>query len=399
MKTVGIISEYNPFHNGHKYQIENVKKELNADNVVCIMSGNYTQRGELSIIDKYKKSEFAVKNGADLVIELPFVYACSTAEIFSSSAVSILNSLGIIDYLCFGMEDSEKLEDITAVCKFLLTESEEYKIKLKEYLKLGYSYISSRENAVKDILNIDTSFMSSPNNILAMEYIKELIKLKSNIKPYPIKRTASYKSTDSSNKFLSAFGIREKILSGEDISNFVPNNSYSFYSTLNRANSQVIDNYFSTIKNIILSMESEELYNYADMEIGLNNRIYNNIFDSENIEDLLNRVSTKRYTKNRIRRILIHILTNYTKDELNKYKMHTPKFIKVLGFNNNGRELLKQIKNNDIKIFNNYNKDINKLNEPDKEIIKKNIKADNIYNVNHDKFNLDFYKMAFYKDK
>ena len=106
MKTVGIVSEYNPFHNGHKYQIEKVKKELNADNVVCIMSGNYTQRGELSIIDKYKKSEITVNNGADLVIELPFVYACSTAEIFSSSAVRILNSLGIIDHLCFGMEDS-----------------------------------------------------------------------------------------------------------------------------------------------------------------------------------------------------------------------------------------------------------------------------------------------------
>ncbi|RGD73160.1 nucleotidyltransferase [Anaerofustis stercorihominis] len=399
MKTVGIVSEYNPFHNGHKYQIEKVKKELNADIVVCIMSGNYTQRGELSIIDKYKKSEIAVNNGADLVIELPFVYACSTAEIFSSSAVRILNSLGIIDHLCFGMEDSEKLEEIISVCNFLLKESEEYKVKLKEYLNKGYSYILSRENAVKDILDIDTSFMSSPNNILAMEYIKELIKLKSNIKPYPIKRTASYKSTDSNNQFLSAFGIREKILSGEDINSYVPGNSIKYYLNLNKSNSKIIDDCFITIKNIILSMDSEDLYKYADMEIGLNNRIYKNIFDSKNVKDLLDKVSTKRYTKNRIRRILIHILTNYTKDELNKYKTHTPKFIKVLGFNDNGRELLKQIKNNDIKIFNNYNKDINKLNDVDIEIIKKNIKADNIYNVNHDKFNLDFYKMAFYKDK
>ena len=399
MKTVGIVSEYNPFHNGHKYQIEKVKKELNADNVVCIMSGNYTQRGELSIIDKYKKSEITVNNGADLVIELPFVYACSTAEIFSSSAVRILNSLGIIDHLCFGMEDSEKLKEIISVCNFLLKESEEYKVKLKEYLNKGYSYILSRENAVKDILDIDTSFMSSPNNILAMEYIKELIKLKSNIKPYPIKRTASYKSTDSNNQFLSAFGIREKILSGEDINSYVPGNSIKYYLNLNKSNSKIIDDCFITIKNIILSMDSEDLYKYADMEIGLNNRIYKNIFDSKNVKDLLDKVSTKRYTKNRIRRILIHILTNYTKDELNKYKTHTPKFIKVLGFNDNGRELLKQIKNNDIKIFNNYNKDINKLNDVDIEIIKKNIKEDNIYNVNHDKFNLDFYKMAFYKDK
>lgn len=397
MKTAGIIAEYNPFHNGHKYQIEKIKENLNADNVVCIMSGNFTQRGELSIIDKYKKAEMAVKNGANLVIELPFVYACTTAEIFASSSVRILNSLGIINYLCFGMEDNSKLRETIQIAKILLKESDVFKEILKDNLSKGKSYIESKQEALNKLLNKDISFIKQPNNILALEYIKELISLNSLIIPYPIKRTSSYKSTDSLDSFLSAYGIREKILKGEDISDYVPINAIKTYNNIPHV--KTLEDYFFTLKSIIMSMDKDDLYNYSDVEIGLNNRIYNNIFHSNDVESFINLISTKRYTKNRIRRILIHILTNYQKKEFDKYKHHTPGYIKVLAFDNKGRTLLKEIKQNGIQIFNNLNKDIYKLNETDREIIEKNIKADNIYNINLDKFNLDFYKQAFYLDR
>lgn len=400
MNIAGIISEYNPFHNGHRYQIEKIKKELNADGIVCIMSGNFTQRGELSIIDKYKKAQIAVSNGANLVIEIPFVYASSTAEIFASAAVRILNKLGVINYLSFGMEDNTKLNEIKEICNILINESKDYKNNLKKFLDMGISYIEARELSLKELLNSDISFIKSPNNILATEYIKELIKIKSDIIPYPIKRTSSYKSTNSLDKFLSAYGIREKMFKEEDISDFVPINAIKIYSELSYKNKRKLDDYFFAIKTIIMAMESDDLYKFMDIETGLNNRIYNHIFQDDSINDFLNNVSTKRYTKNRIRRILVHILTDYQKKEVDKFKIYTPNYIKILGFDNIGRKIIKEIKNNcDIKIFNNFNKDIYKLEETDIEMIKKNIKADNIYNIDHDKFNLDFYKNAFYKDK
>ncbi len=188
MKICGIICEYNPFHNGHLYLLEQAKAQTNADAIVCIMSGGFVQRGEIAIIDKYTRAKHAILAGADAVIELPTVFATANAELFAKGAVHILSSIPDFSHLCFGAED-ENAEKLIKTAKLLLDEPIEISQKIKGELTKGVSYAKARANAWSGI--IDEGYISSPNNILALEYVKALLTKNSNADICPIKRIGS----------------------------------------------------------------------------------------------------------------------------------------------------------------------------------------------------------------
>jgi len=219
MKIVGLVTEYNPFHSGHRYHIKKAKELTNADYVIVITSGNYVQRGSVSFLDKYTKTQIAINNGADLVIELPYCYSVSSAEYFSYAAVSILDKLNIVDYICFGAEN-DNLDLLYKAAKVITDSDEEFNLLIKKNVKSGLSFPLARSISLKEILsnkyNIEnTSFLETPNNILGIEYIKAIIKRNSKIKAVPLKRIiADYHDTDVSKRFYSATAIRKTLNDG-----------------------------------------------------------------------------------------------------------------------------------------------------------------------------------------
>ena len=372
MITVGIISEYNPFHNGHKYQIEKIREKVKKDFneeciIISIMSGNFTQRGDMAIMDKYMRSKAAVENGVNLVLELPIMYSISGADIFARGALNILNNLKCIDFLAFSVEDIDKFDDLKAVSNMLKNPTKEYTSLLKENLKQGNSYMNSSANALEFYFNKNLDFIKKPNNILAFNYLKYI----KDISPMPIQRIgAKHDSTKENDTIASAMQIRNMILNGENVDKFIP-----YEIKKSKIKPVLFKDYFFTIKNIILNKKNE-LSLYPEVETGLDNRIYNNITNFDTMKEFIDKISTKRYTKSRIRRILMYILLNIKKTDIEEYKNHTPNFIRVLAMDSRGRKVLKEIKN-DINIFTNYNKDINNLDKKDIKLIEKTITSDN----------------------
>ena len=215
MKTIGIVAEYNPFHNGHLYQLQASRQQAGAECAVVVMSGNYTQRGEPAIVDKWARAEMALHSGADLVIELPVAYAMGSAEYFAYGAVKLLDSLGAIDMICFGSE-AGSIDNLSAAARILADEPENYRSYLKEFLSEGISFPAARQKAIslyaKSIYGKDhlSSLLKSPNNILGIEYLKALLRLKSNIIPMTIERIGSnYNSAELSGNMSSATSIRK----------------------------------------------------------------------------------------------------------------------------------------------------------------------------------------------
>ncbi len=405
MKTLGIISEYNPFHNGHSYQLSKAMKDLKATHSVSIMSTSFTQRGEVAIMNKYDRSILALKGGINLVIELPFVYSSSVSDIFGFNSVNILNNLGIIDYLSFGVESIDKIPLLKKSATVFRKEPPTFKEALKSSLEEGNSFAYSRLKGAEKVLGEDLSFLKEPNNILALEYIKALEILKSKIEIFPIERLhIGHNDKGINNNFSSASLIRDLILNKnyEAVYPLVPKELKEEYQNiLSHYIPHTLEDYFNTLKTLILRISNEELLKYPDMEIGLDNRIKNNILKYESVESFIEEVSTKRHSKNRIRRILIYILMDIKKEDLDVFKKHTPNYIKVLAFDNKGRELIKKIKeeNEEIKIFTNFNKDIKNLSKIDRFLIEKEVVATNIFNQKYNIYKEDFYKRAYYLDR
>ncbi|MFT8343899.1 nucleotidyltransferase [Clostridium beijerinckii] len=347
----GIITEYNPFHKGHEYHLSKAKSDTNADGIVCVMSGNFMQRGIPAIIDKWKRAEMAIKNGVDLVLELPLVYSISSAEHFAFGSVSLLNSLGIIDHLYFGSEEGDVsiLEDIA---KVLVSEPLKYKKLLKDNLDLGLPFHLSRANALKDYLNsnklLDT--ISNSNNILGIEYIKSLIRLNSSIVPKTIKREGSlYNDVNISSSFASATSIREhlKEKSLNDLANIIPKASYDILLDLSSSKYPFIfeEDTFKYIKYKLLTNE-RSLSNLPDVSEGIDNKILKEILRSNSLNELILNSKSKRYTYTRISRILLQSFLNLEDfDLLNLSKSPVP-YARVLAFNSTGQRILKSIKTN-----------------------------------------------------
>ncbi|NRY62162.1 nucleotidyltransferase [Clostridium beijerinckii] len=347
----GIITEYNPFHKGHEYHLSKAKSDTNADGIVCVMSGNFMQRGIPAIIDKWRRAEMAIKNGVDLVLELPLVYSISSAEHFAFGSVSLLNSLGVIDHLYFGSEEGNVsiLEDIA---KVLVSEPLRYKKLLKDNLDLGLPFHLSRANALKDYLNsnklLDT--ISNSNNILGIEYIKSLIRLNSSIVPKTIKREGSlYNDINISASFASATSIRKhlKEKSLNDLTDIIPKASYDILLDLSSSKYPFIfeEDTFKYIKYKLLTNE-RSLSNLPDVSEGIDNKILKEILRSNSLNELILNSKSKRYTYTRISRILLQSFLNLEDfDLLNLSKSPVP-YARVLAFNSTGQRILKSIKTN-----------------------------------------------------
>ena len=424
-KVLGIIAEYNPFHNGHLYHLKSSKKLTQTDYTVAIISGNFTQRGSTSIIDKWSKTKMALENGIDLVIELPVLYSISSAENFADGAIKILNSLGIIDYLSFGSETSD-IDILKNISEILYNEPIDYKKLLTKELDKGLSFPKARENAllgyiksssnnIKFDIEKYTNIISSPNNILGIEYLKALKKYQSNIKPICIERTGTnYNSTDISTKnsiannsicndltaIGSATAIRGLIKSKdyETIKDLVPSSSYSLLMACLNDGYIVPDlNIFEKeIFYILRKMSVEEIANLTDVSEGLEFSIKKAANSCNNIDDFLNIVKSKRYTVTRLQRILLYVLLNISKKDIELSKKIEKPYVRILGFNENGKRLVSQIALNhpEITLITSVKKFIDSNSNKDLQIMfDKDIFATDVYSLgfeNNSFGNLDF---------
>jgi len=365
---VGIICEYNPFHNGHVYHLTKVKEMFPNSLVVLVMSSCFTERGEISLLNKWDKTSIALNYGVDLVIELPFFYATNASDYFANGSIKILNELNC-NYLIFGSEkdnidELDKLSDIQI-------NNKDYDKLVKEYLDKGYNYPTSLSKALYEITNIK---INEPNDLLALSYIKQIKLLNSNIKPISIKRTNNYHDKELKNNITSATSIREAIKNNLDIKAYVP------IETNNKIIKYDEKRYFDLLKYKIIS--TDDLSIYLDVNEGIDKRIKKCIFKATNLEELIMLVKTKRYTYNKLQRMFLHIITDTKKDDYDK--LNKLSYIRVLGFNNNGKKYLKEIKKEArIPIITNYH-------EIDDVILNNELKITYIYNyiINQEELNL-----------
>lgn len=355
MKTVGIISEYNPFHNGHKHHIQTAKEACGADYAVCIMSGSFVQRGEPAIFDKWSRAKMAVMNGADLVIELPVVYACQPAEIFALGAVKILNSLGIVDYICFGSELGDT-DTLYRLAELLHNEPEAFSRILKDQLAKGVSYPKAVSRALSIFFgegeeSIADDIMKNPNNVLGIEYMKALMALRSSIKPVAVKRIeCGYNDTCIAGSIASATAIRTEIKEygiSDKVRMALPESSIAIIeSNISAFRHPLFLDDFSDVMLYRLRMIKEsELQNYLNVREGIENRLKKYAESCTSSEELIEAVKTKRYTRTYIQRMLCHLLLDIRKSDIALFKdLNCPAYIRILAFNEKGTHLIKEIK-------------------------------------------------------
>ena len=319
MKVNAIIVEYNPFHNGHIYQINKVKEMYPDDLLVIILNGYFTERGDISVLSKEDKVKLALDYNVDLVIELPAIYGIQSADIFAYQSIKILNELKI-DRLIFGSEsnDIDKLKQLA-----LLQEDKNFNNKLKEELDKGISY----PNALKNIINIDFDYL--PNDLLGISYIKAINKINNTIEVISIQRTNDYHDKESNNDIISAENIREKYNNDIDITKYTPSAKY-----MKKIN---YDLYFKLLKNKLLT--DSHLDEYVDVNEGIENRLTKYINESNNLKEFIELIKTKRYSYNKISRMLLHIVLGFKKEE----NIDTLS-VRILGFNDKGKDYLNKNK-------------------------------------------------------
>ena len=403
-KVLGIVGEYNPFHNGHLYHLEESKKMTSSNYTVAVISGNFTQRGSTAIIDKWSRAEMAIKNGIDLVIELPVLYAISSAENFADGAIKILDSLKVVDYISFGAETSD-IDILNNFADIIYKEPLKYRSFLSHELKKGISFPKARENALLMYLNGNRKYinvLSSPNNILGVEYIKALKKHKSNIKPISIARfETGYNDVTYSGNIASATAIRNIVKNGgfDALRKLLPNSSYSVLID-NIKQGHIIPDLSVFEKQIIYNLRSmyiEEIAELAEVSEGLEHSLKNAADSCNTLEELLNKIKSKRYTSTRLQRILLYSLLNITKKDIELSKKTMP-YIRVLGLNKRGKFLISEIAkaNPKLEIVTSVKKFVdNTTNKNMKSMIEKDIWATDIYTIGYQfdsSSNLDFTK-------
>lgn len=365
MKAIGIVVEYNPFHNGHAHHLHEAKQKGNPDCVIAVMSGNFVQRGEPAILDKWTRARLAVENGIDLVIELPYVYSIQSADLFALGSIDILNKL-YCDELYFGSEKND-IDEIYTIVNLMNTS--EFQLKIKEYIDEGNNYPSASGKAVKDITGLN--FTSNDN--LGIQYIKAIQTLNANIKPYTIQRVHSdYLDKEATHESIaSATAIR----SMENATDFVPLNTYEAL----QGKKYTWEDYYHLLQYRVISSNLENIHGISE---GVENRILS-LIDEPDFETYLTKLYTRRYPQNRLRRMLTNILCNITKDDINSLDLEKGvDYIRVLAMNEKGREYL-----NSIKKDYPYNL-ISKATETNSEMMKIELKTTRIYDK-------DLYKNEF----
>lgn len=402
-KVLGIIAEYNPFHNGHLLHLTKSKEETGAEYSICIMSGNFVQRGNTSIVNKWVKTEMALKSGIDLVLELPTVYSISSAENFAEGAIKLLNSLKIVDTVSFGSENSD-INILNRISGILYEEPKQYVAFLNEELKKGLSFPKARENAILLYLNDKKYFniLNQPNNTLAIEYLKALKKYKSHIMPISIKREkAFYNSNCIVDEYASATAIRNMIVNNQfnDIRKVMPRLAYDLLMQEIENNQYVIDisKFEKEILYSIRRLSTADLKKFPEVNEGLENAIKNAANSCNTLAELINIIKSKRYTQTRIQRILLYILLNTTKKDMYISRKTIP-YARILGYSPKGKELISEIYNANPKItlitsVKNFFDSSN--NKTYTHMLSKDILATNIYTLaykNNSVANLDYTK-------
>lgn len=403
MSVVGLITEYNPFHKGHKYHIEKAKELTGAENAIVIMSGNYVQRGTPAFIDKYTRTSIALNHGADLVFELPLPFSCSSAEYFALSAVTMLNKTGIVDYICFGAE-TDNVSILTNIAETLVNAKNNYEHPLneliKELLKTGINYATARSQAICKYFNDDTidDIVNKPNNILAIEYLKALIMLNSTIKPVIIKRTlASYHHDNSNDYMYSASSLRGTINNENTLSDLWAFDEH--YKNAYNINYPITEKDFDNLlaEKLIYNIHNNiDLSIYNNIDVQLANRIIN-VFKESSFKgwnDFTMKVKNKNITYTAISRALLSILLGIKKTDFDEYlDNNICNFLRILGFKVSSSNLLNQIKNKGSIVTFGQLSEINdntNLKQADLKLIYNSIYADELYNsVTALKFNSD----------
>ena len=323
MKIIGIICEYNPFHNGHIYHIKKIKEMFPNSLLILVLNGYFLERGEISILTKEDKTKLSLQYGIDLVVELPVIFGTQSADIFAKRAIEILNNFHVTD-IVFGSESND-IDFLTNIAKSQLEAT--YNKRVKEILKTGVNYPTALSKALnlKNIIN-------NPNDLLGISYAKAIIINNYPIKLHSIKRTNDYHNINSNERIISASNIRNKLQNNQDITFFIPKYSTKILKTINE------DLLFKILKYKITTDNNLSLYLTVDE--GIEKRLKKAILISENLQEFILNVKTKRYTYNKIRRMIIHILLGLTKEINNNIKID---YLHILGFNKKGQEYLKKI--------------------------------------------------------
>ncbi len=389
-KVLGIIAEYNPFHNGHLYHLQKSLHDTGSSYSIAVISGNFTQRGSTSLVDKWTKTEIALKNGIDLVIELPLLYSISSAENFAEGAIKIFDSLKVVDYISFGSESGD-ISTLNTVADILYKEPREYKNILSHELGKGLSFPKARENAMlmylKDIRKF-SSVLSSPNNILGIEYLKALKKYKSNITPVTVERfDSSYNDTSYTGNIASSTAIRNIVKNGsfDILRKVVPESTYSILLDNVKIGHIIPDLsvFEREIIYLLRKMSIAEIAELPDVGEGLENAIKNTANSCNSIVEFLNIIKSKRYTNTRLQRILLYTLLGITKKDMALSKKLMP-YIRVLGFNDNGKYLISEISkaNPKLEIITSVKKYMDTSNNKNsKYMLEKDIWATNVYTI------------------
>lgn len=394
MNVVGLITEYNPLHNGHLYHIKKAKEITKADAVVVVMSGNFVQRGTPAVIDKYERAKMALLAGADFVFELPAYYATASAEYFALGAVSLLNNLGFVTHLVFGSECGD-INLLSAIARIYNIEPEFVSLQIKQFLKQGLTYPAARAKAVQEYLEHSANnfypvseILNSPNNILGIEYLKALLMLRSPILPMTISRIHSdFHETELTGSISSATAIR-KILESDSkdsiskIENSIPCFVYEHLQTHYQKTFPIVLNDFGQLLKYRFLVEStHELASYQDMNLELANRIKGIKFTTHTFEEIVDELKTKNMTQTRIQRALLHILLGQTSKLLHHAKENDiVPYARLLGFRKSSSAYLKYIPNSDhFTLITKLSKAL--LSGYAKELLSKDIEVAHIYNL------------------
>ncbi len=382
---LGLITEYNPFHYGHLYHLNKSKKITESKDTIVVMSGNFVQRGETAIFDKYTRTQMAISSGVDMVIELPTLYSTSSAEFFARESINILQQSGVVDSVSFGSECGN-INELQKISSFFVNEklglNKEYKKILKMYLKEGITYPSARNKAFAHFFD-NNEILLSPNNILAIEYLKAIEELSSSIKAFTINRIKSdYNSKDIEGIITSATSIRNELSKSnyKDIKNSMPTDNFDLIKNINYSDYNKLSSIFHYM---IKTKSTDELSNILDVTEGLENRIINTTNENFLLSDIIKNTKTKRFTLTKIQRAILHIILNITKDYFNYYNtLGGVQYIRVLGFNKNKSYLLKELsKKSSLPVITNLKNAKSLLNTNSYNLLLDEIKYTDIYNL------------------
>ncbi|HDR4370443.1 nucleotidyltransferase [Bacillus cereus] len=347
-----MVVEYNPFHNGHLYHVQQTKKLTQSDIIIAVMSGPFLQRGEPALISKWYRTKMALANGVDLVVELPYVFATQKAETFANGAISILNALRVSE-ICFGSEDGQ-IENFYNTISIQKNEEETFNCIVKQFMDAGNSYAKATSDAFSHILTSEKNIdMSQPNNILGFQYMKAILSQNSSIQAQTIKRFASHYHDETFNDqhIASATSIRKQLFSEEGsfttIEPFLPQATTSLLANY-KQNYGILHNweqYFSFFKYRLMTMSPGDLRHIYEIEEGLEHRILSKIQNSSSFYSFMEALKTKRYTWTRLQRACTHILTNTTKEDIRSanIEQHAP-YIRLLGMSQKGQTYLSKNK-------------------------------------------------------